>query len=59
MTELPNSRLETWYDFASMHDGMFGYAFCHRFPTGRVVREDRSPVSAGSPELIYIARRGN
>lgn len=89
VTELPNGRLETWYDFASMHDGMVGYAFCHRFPTGRVVREDsvlafrthqqvlasladtgldvekvygdwdRTPVSADSPELIYIARRGN
>ena len=37
--------LETWYDFTSVHDGMVEYAFCHR--------------SADSPELIYIARRGN
>jgi hypothetical protein len=44
----PNGRLETWYDFTSVHDGMVEYAFCafcHQ--------------SADSPELIYIARPGN
>lgn len=87
VTEVPGGRLETWYDFASVHDGMVDYAFCYRFPTGRQVREDsvlafrtheqvlaslsdaglevenaygnwdHSPVSADSPELIYVARR--
>lgn len=89
VTELPNGRLETWYDFASVHDGMVEYAFCHQFPRGQLIREDsvlafrtheqvqasladaglevenvygdwdRSPVFPDSPELIYIARRGN
>jgi len=86
VTEAPAGQIETWYDFASVRDGMVDYTFYHRFPTGRVVREDSvlafrtheqisasladsglevehvygdwdcSPVSAKSPELIYVAR---
>lgn len=87
VTEMPGGQVETWYDFRSVHEGIVDYAFCYRFPTGELVREDsalvfrtneqvsaslcdsgleierfygdwdRSPVSADSPELIYVARR--
>ena len=39
-TETPGGVVETWYDFKSVKDGTVDYAYCYRFPTGELVRED-------------------